>query len=266
MYIRAAMILDSCILLLLLFTVVSLCGVREYYVRPTEPMTNCPSPCLTLNQYNNDPGHYFKSNSVFKFLPGTHNIERPVNLRDIQNMSLESFQDRSNNYPQIVVQFSSSIEVCESKSGIELCAALTFHNASNITVSKIAITVNTSNASGIVFVNVSNIHTYLITVYSLLTKTCPFGLLIYNAKSVQVNSMDVNNFIIGMSFQNCISAFINNTIVSNSSHHGIDIQSLNSTQIIRTITVYNEGSGISLLAVNNIFIRNTTSLQQEQWN
>ena len=61
-------------LLIVFLRVLSLCGATEYYVRPTEP-TNiaCPyQPCLTLNQYISNSEHYFKSNTVFRFLPGTH--------------------------------------------------------------------------------------------------------------------------------------------------------------------------------------------------
>ena len=91
--------------LILLIPVLSLCGATEYYVRPTEPTnTFCPAqPCLTLNQYVNDSNHYFQSNTVFKFLPGTHHMDRPVIIGTVHNISLENF---SNKHPHLVAQCS----------------------------------------------------------------------------------------------------------------------------------------------------------------
>ena len=102
-------------LLTLLVPVLSLCAATEYYVKPTEPTnTSCPAqPCLTLNQYTSDSDHYFKSNTVFKFLPGTHHMDRPFTIGNVHNMSLESSSDDSNEYPHLVAQFSCETEVHE---------------------------------------------------------------------------------------------------------------------------------------------------------
>ena len=98
-------------LLILLVPVLSLCGATEYYVRPTEPTnTSCPAqPCLTLNQYTSDSDHYFKPNTVFKFLPGTHHMDRPLTIKHVHNMSLESLSDE-NKHPHLVAQFSCEHE------------------------------------------------------------------------------------------------------------------------------------------------------------
>ena len=97
----------GCELLLLLLPVLSQCGANEYYVRPTEPTnTSCPGqPCLTLNQYTNDFSHYFASDTVFKFLPGTHLMNRALEIRDIHNISLTGSNIKSNVYPQLVARF-----------------------------------------------------------------------------------------------------------------------------------------------------------------
>ena len=95
-------------LLLLLVPVLSLCGATQYYVTPTEPTkTSCPAqPCFTLNHYTNHSDRYFKSNTVFKFLPGTHLMNRPLEIRDVENISLEASDDNSDKYPQLVAQFT----------------------------------------------------------------------------------------------------------------------------------------------------------------
>ena len=126
--------------LILLIPVLSLCGATEYYVRPTEPTnTSCPAqPCLTLNQYVNDSDHYFQSNTVFKFLPGTHHMDRPVTIGNVQNISLESF---SSERPHLVAQFSCRIMEHESdcipvsawKYEVDVCcAAFWLHDVHNV--------------------------------------------------------------------------------------------------------------------------------------
>ena len=153
-------------LLILLVPVLSLCGVTEFYVRPTEPTNaSCPAqPCLTLNQYTNDLEHYFKSNTVFRFLPGTHHIDRPVTIGNVHNMSLESLNDENNEYPHLVAQFSCETEVHDC---IHLhwfkygnfkvcCAAVWLHDMYNVTVKGISITVQMSNIDMSV-VNLKNV-------------------------------------------------------------------------------------------------------------
>ena len=78
--------------LLLFFAVLQVCSATEYYVKPTEPTdTTCPGqPCLTLNEYTNDTDYYIKSNTVFIFLPGKHHMDRPLQVIDLQNVTLKS--------------------------------------------------------------------------------------------------------------------------------------------------------------------------------
>ena len=94
----------------LLIPAVSLCGAMEYYVRPTE-LTNgsCPGqPCLTLSQYISDTDLYFQSNTVFKFLPGTHHMEKPLVINNVQNMSLEALDTAEDNtdLPELAMYYS----------------------------------------------------------------------------------------------------------------------------------------------------------------
>ena len=101
------------LLLLVTVTVFSHCGATEYYVRPTEPTNiSCPAgqSCLTLNHYTSDSDHYFKSNTVFKFLPGTHRINKPLQIRNVHNVSLTAYDDSSDQTPHIMAEFSCEYE------------------------------------------------------------------------------------------------------------------------------------------------------------
>ena len=155
------------LLLLVTVTVFSHCGATEYYVRPTYPSnTSCPAgqSCLTLDHYTNDSNNYFKSNTVFKFLPGTHRIKRPLQIRNLHNVSLTAYDDSSGQTPHILAEFSCEYET--NGDGIQLeiytysvhirCAAIWFTNVTDAAIIGINMTVETQGMSAIVLHNVSS--------------------------------------------------------------------------------------------------------------
>ena len=84
-------------LLLLSVTLLPLCQANVYYVSPTtspqlaRDSVPCPTtgePCFSLNYYSSR--HYFSSDSVFRFLPGTHTIEQPLTISYLTNVTLEA--------------------------------------------------------------------------------------------------------------------------------------------------------------------------------
>ena len=76
------MAVNSYVVIVLLQLFFSYGAAEYYYVTPTEPTSaSCPAqPCLTLSQYASDSDHYFKSNTVFKLLAGTHHMTWTVQL------------------------------------------------------------------------------------------------------------------------------------------------------------------------------------------
>ena len=116
---------------------------------------SCPAqPCLTLSQYA-------KSNTVFKLLAGTHHMDRPVTVRNVHNVSLESFSEVT---PYLVALFPCPNEIQDcihvdmfaSPKAIDVCcAAIMLHNAYNVTVTRINVVVQATYMSGIVFENVT---------------------------------------------------------------------------------------------------------------
>ena len=102
------MAVAGCRLLLLLVPALCLCEATVYYVRPTESTStsSCPAgqECLTLSEYFTN--NYFKSNTVFRFLPGTHNMDRPLYLRNLYNVTLEAALPHSDVQPLIMAQLA----------------------------------------------------------------------------------------------------------------------------------------------------------------
>ena len=62
---------------------------KVFYVKPTEPRTDCPSgdsPCHSLQYYANHSS--FTNNSKFLFLEGEHHLDSVVEIRNVANVSL----------------------------------------------------------------------------------------------------------------------------------------------------------------------------------
>ena len=287
-------------MLILLIPVLSLCGATEYYVRPTEPTnTSCPAqPCLTLNQYINDSERYFKSNTAFKFLPGTHHMNKPLHVGNVHSMSLESFYGSDNEQPHLVAEFS-----CESRAGmcmsvwvtadmthVVCCAAMQFYDSQNITLKGIMISLQAPGMSGVTVQKVSNMNIQLITTYSLKPFTLPypfnedpFGIVIDYANGLEVYSSDTANYSRGFVFQNILNTIIHNITATYCRFSGIFLHNATNTTIsspkaVNTerglslyyastnihisdaILVHNRASGMYLYFINHVTISNVFAM------
>ena len=268
-------------LLILLAPVLSLCGATEYYVRPTEPTnTSCPAqPCLTLNQYTSDSDHYFKPNTVFKFLPGTHHMDRPLTIGNVHNMSLESLSDESDEYPHLVAQFSCETEGHEciymnwydtgwsyfpDVPNVQVCcAAIWLHDVYNVTVKGISITVQISDKhiSVVILKNVSGTTVQLNATCSLTDDTSndANGIIMYEATSVVVHSSSANNCSYGLVLHNTTNIHITKVTAMYNDVVGIALDTCTDTNIYNTVAAHNGRDGVILVNMNNTHITNTTT-------
>ena len=264
-------------LLILLVPVLSLCGATEYYVRPTEPTnTSCPAqPCLTLSQYTSDSDHYFKPNTVFKFLPGTHHMDRPLTIGNVHNMSLESLSDESDEYPHLVAQFSCETEGHECiymdwsflPDAQVCCAAIWLHDVYNVTVKGISITVQTSDKhiSVVILKNVSGTTVQLNATCSLTDDTSDGtnGIVMYEATSVEVHSSSANNCSYGLVLHNTTNTHITKVTAMYNDVVGIALHTCTDTNIYNTVAAHNGFTGMLLVDMSNTHITNTTTAHND---
>ena len=297
---HTAMAASICHLLLLLGPVLSLCGATEYYVRPNEPTnTSCPGqPCLTLSQYINDSVHYFQSNAVFQFLPGTHHIYRPLIIGNIHNLSLESYSNK--HQPQLVVKFTCKNEVhVDTCLHINLndynhfehlnacCATILLYNVSMFTVNKqLTISQQTSNVTGVFSERVVNnilvielvginpiseiinrsqngiviIDSYFIQMQSFIARNCWSGLLFTNSSNIQIHNATISdNYNIGMIAQNSCNIYLSSShITNNTMSYGIYMHKGCNIIINNTSSMWNK-AGIYFEGMNTTQIVNTIS-------
>ena len=171
-------------LLALIVTAPYLCGATEYYVRSTElTSTSCPvQPCFTFSQYINDAVTFFKSNTVFRFLSGTHEVNASVIVSNVHNISL--LAEKGRNQPQVISYCPS---LCSSNFNSGVCPDTTMSlcpisvtNATNITIAGLSIVIHPQStldievwmiAFGLGFTNISSLQLKSNTVFRFLSGT-----------------------------------------------------------------------------------------------
>ena len=271
-------------LLHLLLAVLQVCSATEYYVRPTEPAdTTCPGQktCLTLNEYTNNTDHYIKSNTVFIFLSGKHHMDRPLEVTDMQNVTLK-LNDTENVQPSLVPQFpckmhSQCLEIeppdvayakrdhhmifARSKVSV-CCSAIRLINVTLAHIDGIQITANLPyNVSGLIIEQSTDIYidNMALTLSSSRMNKSEFGLLVYNSSRIVVDSLQANNFLSGISACKSNSINISNTQIQNCNGSGVLVFESNSVSV-ENVMSQNNRHGILLALTHHTNITNGTLL------
>ena len=245
----------------------SLCGATEYYVRPTDPTdTSCPAqPCLTLSQYISDSDLYFKSNTVFKFLPGLHHTNQTLDMQSVENVSLEG--DPDSNYLMVMVDVH-----CSSQD----CAGFRFHNISNLIIHSLnfsvyvtalpsfAESVENTSVSGFIFNAVNTLHMHDTIVQFTSSQLIPHtGIAVYNSEHILLHSLatifgngsaGIFGIVIDLSQYTTISS----TIVVHVQKTGISITDSNNTDIVNTEVSYSGQHGLAISFAHHTTLTNTS--------
>ena len=247
-------------LLLLLVPVLSLCEATQYYVTPTEPTnTSCPAqPCHTLNHYTNHSDHYFKSNTVFTFLPGTHLMNRPLEIRDVENISLEASDDNNDNvtYPQLVAQFTCQYETDSDCIVIQTsriyawvcCSVVWMINVTHAAIEGISVTVTTPNVFGVILQQCSHLHIQSNTYIGIQEQdnVISIGIMAYESSDIETDSIEVSNFTYGVMLYMSRSTSMMNVSAAHNEVNGIRLETSTDTSMMNVSAAHNGWEGIVL--------------------
>ena len=267
-------------LLALIVTAPYLCGATEYYVRSTELIsTSCPAqPCLTFSQYINDAVTFFKSNTVFRFLSGTHEVNASVMVSNVHNISLLAEEGR--NQPQVISYCPS---MCSSNFNSGVCSdgifcLISVTNAINITIVGLSIVVHPQSifdihevwmmGFGLGFTNISSLQFKYNRVISNASWSCSINVL--ESQYIEMNSLiithgeihltDSGNIYItnvtALSCNRCYNMyFTNNTVISNA----MIMSAETGIQMLGTIYTTISGMSVENVIDSAIDARNTNN-------
>ena len=223
-------------------------------------------------------------------------MDRPITIGNVHSMSLESLSDESDKDPHLVAQLSCETEGHEciymdwydrhfpNSPSLQLCcAAIWLHDVYNVTVKGISITVQTSDKpiSVVTLKNVSGTTVQLNATCPLTDNYSSFGIIMYEATSVEVHSSSASNCSVGLFLQDttntnitkvtamynefegitlstCMDTNINNSIAAHNGVTGMDLNVMRNTNITNMTTAYNGEYGMALNAMSNTHITNMT--------
>ena len=195
--------------------------------------TSCPprQTCLTINQYTNPSNNYLKqNNTVDIFLPGEHVMERHMNFRNVENVTLQTYDTGS--YPQLLPRYICSSKKINVPFAYNLddhiihvpiphyCSTIKMKEVFNVTISCLMIGAGI-NISGIIIENSNNIHiqenNIIISSKNIVNDTYGVGISVTNESyDIRIESLNTSNVLFGIltwggnnvmvynsSFQNC---------------------------------------------------------------
>ena len=267
---------------LLLLLVPVFCEATVHYVRPTDSPTttspSCPTGhlCLTLNDYFTN--NYFQSNTIFKFLPGTHNLERPLFLKNLNNVSLEAAVPHSDIHPLIqseLVCNSSLLKFREIYSDASQCSTIFVSNSINISLKGINVHSNVKwdfdillalVTSEISFENVSNVLVqdvkatrglFATRSVTITVTDCTFG-HINNFKPLCENSLyPTRDTLYGVFMHYVETSVISDVTVLNQIIHGVYLLQTKHIDIKYVVSLYQQyGFGFYFNSTINTRVRN----------
>ena len=134
------------------------------YVTPTDGCPDDKIPCYTLEEYANQQGTYFTSNSTFYFFPGLHKLEDSVRIIDKSNLSFhgtmfgnEMVKIASNSAASILWENCSDIEIISLVITLvdNFTYSIVFEHTHSVKISNIVILGNGNNGCSSILSNMS---------------------------------------------------------------------------------------------------------------
>ena len=250
-----------CLTLLVSSTNAATSSQQVNYVTPTSPAgTPCPGePCLTLDQYITNSSTYIISNTVFKLLPGQHDITSSFVARNIECITIEG--DTENKLePEVLIsgarsryqlQFINTVDVYIA--GIELNnVGISLEDTQNVTLHQVVVNGPRTAVSltNTVDTNIS---------CSTLENTGWTALTLRHTYNTSISNTTVNNTgWNGFEFFNATKTEIFHTFINSTNWNGIDLRQTNYTVISCSIINSTGWNGIETNRANFTMIYNST--------
>ena len=195
-------------------------------------------------------------------------MNRPLEIRDVENISLEASDDNSYMYPQLVAQFTCQYEA--SGDCIELqyqlqyvcCSVVRMINVTHAAIEGISVTVTTPNVSGVVLQQCSHLHIQSITERnndnnSFVSNEC--GIVVYESSDIEMDSLKASNFSNGMLLYKSRNTSMLNVSAEHNGYNGISLYYSSDTSMANVFAAHNGNDGIHLYNSTDTNIANVSA-------
>ena len=194
---------------------------------------------------------------------------RPLEIRNVENISLEASDDSSDMYPQLVAQFACPYDGNNDCINIKIrtlnvldrfldvcCSAILMVNVTHAAIESIGITVRSPNVSAIILQQCSYVHIFPVNStrpmcyyndpqnISSQNYGYDIGLLIHESSYINVSSLQVSRFSHGVILYNISNTKISYITAANNSISGLLLNMTNTTHIANSHALQNQYNGI----------------------
>ena len=211
-------------------------------------------------------------------------MNRPLEIRDVENISLEASDDNSDMYPQLVAQFTCQHEIssdciathCDcieiqsyTFSGFVCCSVVWMINVIRAAIEGISVTVTTPHVSGVILQQCSHLHIQSNT-YIGIQKQFDFdddqsvGIIAYESSDIEMDSIEVsNNFTFGVALSKSRSSSMMNVSAAHNEGFGIRLDYSTNTRMMNVSAAHNV-DGIALDHSTDTSMMNVSAVHNGQ--
>ena len=180
-------------------------------------------------------------------------MDRPLEIRDVENISLQASDDNSDIYPQLVAQFTCQDEADSDCINLlhhyVCCSVVRMINVTHAAIKGISVTVTTPNVSGIILQQCSHLYIQSITERNndsngFVSNEC--GIAVYESSDIEMESLKASNFSNGVWLHKSRNTSMMNIYAANNRLYGIDLLYSFDTRINNASAANNGQGGINL--------------------
>ena len=193
-------------------------------------------------------------------------MNRPLEIRDVVNISLEASDDNSYMYPQLVAQFTCQYEAIgdciELQFKYVCCSVVRMINVTHAAIEGISVTVTTPHVSGIILQQCSHLHIQSITERNndnngFVSNEC--GIVVYESSDIEMDSLKASNFSNGMWLYKSRNTSMLNVSAAHNGYDGIRLYNSTDTNMKNVSAAHNGYDGLSLYYSTNTNITNVSA-------
>ena len=193
-------------------------------------------------------------------------MNRPLEIRDVENISLEASDDNSDMYPQLVAQFSCQHETnsdCISYSfGLKFvcCSVVLMINVTYAAIEGISVTVTTPHVSGVVLQQCSHLHIQSNTYIGIQAERdvlSSVGITAYESSDIEMDSLEASNFTFGVALSKSRNTSMINVSAVHNGYDGIWLDNSTDTSMMNVSAAHN---GIWLYRCTNTSMMNVSAV------
>ena len=203
-------------------------------------------------------------------------MNRPLEIRDVENISLEASDDNSDMYrPQLVAQFtcqyeanSDCIKLQHRDENVQICCSVVWMiNVTHAAIEGISVTVTTPNVSGVILQQCSHLHIQSITYSNIQEQendsndfvSIECGNLAYESSDIEMDSLEASNFSCGVALYKSRNTSMTNVSAADNGYDGIDLYYSTDTSMTNVSAADNGIVGIFLLCSNDTSMTNVSA-------